>query len=324
MAHLFLFQGWHTSCLNALLGVALDDSTWVGSAAPSTIQAYIAAAVAAAIVPYATTSYVDSGLSGKSATGHTHALADVVNLVSSLAGKASSVHTHSESDVTNLVIDLAGKAASVHTHAQSDVTNLVSALSGKSNTGHTHAESDVTNLVSDLAGKAASVHTHPQADVTNLVSDLAAKAASVHTHLGIPTLLRLNADSAQSSNVTFSNLFTQAVLANEVWAFEAIIYYLSAAVTTGIVLQVDSPASPAASQISMVTYETAILPRNLTAAQGVALVGTAGLTTVLETRVSGLIEMGASGGNIVVKFRSEVNASAITAKRGSWARFYKF
>ena len=288
---LFHLEGWHTSCFTALLDVYHD--------LPALILT-------------------------KSDIGHTHPQSDVVSLVSDLAARAALVHTHAQSDVVNLVSALAGKAASVHTHSQADVTNLVSALTGKASSVHTHAESDVTNLVSDLAGKALSVHTHAESDVTNLVSDLAGKAASVHTHIGIPTLFRVTADVAQSSNVTFTNLFTQAVLANEVWAFDIIVYYLSAAATTGIVLQVDSPSSPAASQISMVTYETAILPRNLTAAQGVALVGTAGLTTVLETRISGLIEVGATPGNIVAKFRSEVNASAITVKRGSWARFYKF
>lgn len=59
-------------------------------------------------------------------------------------------------------------------------------------------------------------------------------------------------------------------------------------------------------------------------AQGVALIGTAGLSTVLEARISGLIENGSNAGNIVIKFRSEVNASAVTVKRGSFGNFYKF
>lgn len=46
-----------------------------------------------------------------------------------LAGKAATSHTHAQADVTNLVSDLAGKAATSHTHAQADVTNLVSDLS---------------------------------------------------------------------------------------------------------------------------------------------------------------------------------------------------
>lgn len=107
------------------------------------------------------------------------------------------------------------------------------------------------------------------------------------------------------------------------WSFECVLYFLTAAATTGIVLQADSPTSPAASQISFTTFETATVIRNLTGAQGVALIGTAGLATVLEARITGTIENGANAGNIVIKFRSEVNASAVTAKRGSWGRFYK-
>lgn len=228
-----------------------------------------------------------------------YAVASAVAL--SLAQKADAAHTHAQSDITGLVADLAAKAAAVHTHAQSDITGLVSAL----------------------AGKAASVHTHAESDITNLVSDLAAKAAAVHTHTGIPVLFRLNADSANSSSTTFTNLFSQPALAGEVWSFDCILYFLTAAATTGLVVQVDSPTSPTASQISFTTFETAIVVRNLAGAQGVALVGTAGLSTVLEARVSGTIEVGANAGNIILKFRSEVNASAATAKRGSWGRFYK-
>ena len=68
---------------------------------------------------------------------------------------AAAVHTHAQADVINLVADLAAKAALSHTHAQADVTNLVSDLAGKSAVGHTHAQADVTNLVSDLAAKQA-------------------------------------------------------------------------------------------------------------------------------------------------------------------------
>jgi len=44
---------------------------------------------------------------------------------------AAATHTHAQADVTDLVSDLAGKAASVHTHAQSDVTGLAAALAAK-------------------------------------------------------------------------------------------------------------------------------------------------------------------------------------------------
>lgn len=176
---------------------------------------------------------------------------------------------------------------------------------------------------SGLAGKSNTGHGHTQAEITNLVSDLASKAASSHTHAGLVTLARVNADVQNSSNSSFTNLFTIPILANEVWSFECYVYFLTAATTTGIVLQGDSPASPVASQLSLVTGETATAIRNLVGAQGVALVGTAGLATVLEARLSGTIENGSNAGNLVIKFRSEVNGSAVTVKRGSWGRFFK-
>jgi hypothetical protein len=231
-----------------------------------------------------------------------------------LSGKAALSHSHSQSDITGLVSDLAAKAV------QADVT---AALAGKANVSHTHGQSDITNLVSDLASKAASSHTHLQSDVTNLVSDLAGKSPTSHTHTGLVTLARVSSDVQNSSNSSFTNLFTIPILANEVWSFDCVIYFLTAATTTGIVMQADSPASPVASQISFRTHETATASRNLTGAQGVALVGTAGLATVLEARISGTIENGSNAGNIVIKFRSEVNASAVTVKRGSFGIFYK-
>lgn len=152
---------------------------------------------------------------------------------------------------------------------------------------------------------------------------LAGKSDSGHTHAGLPVMARVNADVQNSSNSSFTNLFTIPILADEVWSFDCRIYFLTAATTTGLVLQGDSPASPVASQLSLLTGETATALRNLVGAQGVALVGTAGLATVLEARLSGTIENGSNAGNIVIKFRSEVNGSAVTVKRGSWARFYK-
>jgi hypothetical protein len=174
-----------------------------------------------------------------------------------------------------------------------------------------------------MSGKADVSHSHPQSDITNLISDLAGKSDSSHTHAGLVTLARINADVQNSSGSSFTNLFTIPILANEVWSFDCVIYFLTAASTTGIVLQADSPNSPIASQVSLLTLETATTLRDLTGAQGVALIGTAGLSTVLEARISGTIENGSNAGNIVIKFRSEVNASAVTVKRGSFGRFYK-
>lgn len=58
-------------------------------------------------------------------------LATDAALTAGLATKAASSHTHAQADITNLVSDLAGKAAASHTHAQADITNLVSDLAAK-------------------------------------------------------------------------------------------------------------------------------------------------------------------------------------------------
>lgn len=62
------------------------------------------------------------GITGKSDTAHTHAIANVTGLQTALDGKqasgsyAAAIHTHAQADVTNLVSDLASKAASGHNH----------------------------------------------------------------------------------------------------------------------------------------------------------------------------------------------------------------
>lgn len=212
-----------------------------------------------------------------------------------------------------------------HTHPINEVTSLQSSLDGKAATVHTHSISDVTSLQSSLDGKAATVHTHVIGDTTGLQVALDGKAALVHTHAGLPVMKRVpTADATNNSNVTFVNLFTQAILAGEVWSFDGIIYWFSAAGTTGLVTQVDAPASPTFSQCLMATAESATAYRNLPAAAGAVMTGTASATAaIIPAYISGTIENGANAGNIVIKFRSEVNTSLVTVKRGSWCRFYK-
>lgn len=278
---------------------------------------------------------LQAALDGKSATGHTHAVADVTGLQNALDGKSATGHTHADkadvshghavADVAGLQTTLDGKSATGHGHAIADITNLQTALNSKAeNESVANLDTSVQDLSSQLSGKADVTHGHEIADVAGLQGALDGKAALAHTHSGIPSMARVTVDTANSSNTVFQNLFSKAVLANEIWSFEATIYFSAAAATTGLVVQVDSPTSPTASQISFVTMESVTATRNLTGAQGVALVGTAsGAATVLEANVSGTIEVGSTPGNIVIKFRSEVSGSAITVKRGSWAKFFK-
>jgi hypothetical protein len=134
---------------------------------------------------------------------------------------------------------------------------------------------------------------------------------------------RVAADTPNSSNVTFTNIFTQAALASEKWSFEATIFFKSAATTTGLVTAVDAPAASVL-QAGLVTGETATAWRTLpTTTLGGAMVGTAGLTTVLVAYCTGTVEVQGTPGNLVLKFRSEVNGSALTVMRGSFCKFMK-
>lgn len=72
------------------------------------------------------------GGGGSSSWGSiTGTLSAQTDLQTALDAKAAAAHTHAQADVTNLVADLAGKAALAHTHAQADVTGLVADLAGK-------------------------------------------------------------------------------------------------------------------------------------------------------------------------------------------------
>lgn len=138
---------------------------------------------------------VDSALSSTSTNPVQN---KVVN--TALSGKANTSHTHTQSQVTGLETALAGKAASSHSHAQSDITGLSTALSGKSDTSHSHSVATTSAAgfmsgddKSKLDGIAAgankiTVDTALSSTSTNPVQNkvintaLSGKAASSHTH----------------------------------------------------------------------------------------------------------------------------------------------
>lgn len=73
---------------------------------------------------------INTALTGKANTNHTHSITNITNLRSQLDGKANSVHTHDDRYYTETEIDekLNGKADSNHTHSIGNVTNLQSKL----------------------------------------------------------------------------------------------------------------------------------------------------------------------------------------------------
>lgn len=91
-----------------------------------------------------------------------------------LTGKANTNHTHSITNITNLQSQLDGKAKVQHNHTFATVVNLQSALDSKSETGHTHDDRyyTETEMNTKLNDKANSSHTHSIGNVTNLQSKL--------------------------------------------------------------------------------------------------------------------------------------------------------
>lgn len=73
---------------------------------------------------------INTALTGKANTNHTHSITNITNLQSQLDGKANSVHTHDDRYYTETEMDskLNGKANSNHTHSIGNVTNLQSKL----------------------------------------------------------------------------------------------------------------------------------------------------------------------------------------------------
>lgn len=69
----------------------------------------------------ASQSDLSTGLSGKAALSHTHAIADTTGLQGALDGKAALSHSHAIADVTGLQTALDGKAAASHSHSKADL-----------------------------------------------------------------------------------------------------------------------------------------------------------------------------------------------------------
>ena len=73
---------------------------------------------------------INTALTGKANTNHTHGITNITNLQSQLDGKANSVHTHDDRYYTETEMNtkLNDKANSSHTHSIGNVTNLQSKL----------------------------------------------------------------------------------------------------------------------------------------------------------------------------------------------------
>lgn len=176
--------------------------------------------------------------------------------------------------------------------------------------------------------------TQPQIDAANAVvtgfdwsqatDDLWAAKAKQRVIGGI-TPVRLGADRTNST-VNFADCtgLSFELAPNSHYAFEFVGAYTAAAGTTGLQIAINGPASPnlvaAASQIA--TSATAV-QNGVAANYDVGNNATAsGGATALPFWIKGNISTGANGGTFVLRFRSEIAASTVTIKAGSYGLLY--
>lgn len=138
-------------------------------------------------------------------------------------------------------------------------------------------------------------------------------------------IVKTTADQAISvTTLTDIAGLSMPIAANADLIFEALLVWQSAAATTGIRLAINGPAGALeiTALVEIQTSATAFALQLHTGYQGGA--ATASIDTANTRRVarlSGVVRNGATAGAVSVQAASEVAGSAVTVKRGSWARY---
>ena len=149
-------------------------------------------------------------------------------------------------------------------------------------------------------------------------------AWQLQTNLRGPSALRLgrlDIALSSSSNSIWSTVFSVPIEPQTCLSFQAWLYFTAAAPGTGLVTSLNGPPGAAAVIVTMLTGESKTNLRNLSATgYDIPLIGTGsgGSNTNLSAQVSGTVENGSGSGSLLLRFRSEVNGSAVTRARGSW------
>lgn len=137
------------------------------------------------------------------------------------------------------------------------------------------------------------------------------------------TGVRVAADQA-TSNPAFIDVpgmqFPVAPNSNYEFIFKGA--YTAASATTGLQLSVNGPASPTFMRAIGTIFSSTTAPLvGAIGAYDAPIAGTAsGGATALPFELAGTLSTGAAGGTLSLRFRTEVNGSAVTILRGSWGK----
>lgn len=265
---------------------------------------------------------LNSALSGKQAAGsyanatHTHATSDVTGLDTALSGKAASTHSHAIADVTGLQTALDGKqasgsyAAATHSHAISDTTGLQTALDGKAASTHNHAASDInsgTMATARLGSGTANSTTFLRGDQT-----WAAPPAVAYTHVSKSSGATTTGANTTPVSVTGASFSYEANSTYRIWVMGRV---NSTAATTGISMHFDLSSAVTAIDFQNIHALAAGTTGTLTGGYSIADDTSAGTSSgvpagPLDVPITGwgLLVTGANTGTAQLRVRSETTA----------------
>lgn len=130
-------------------------------------------------------------------------------------------------------------------------------------------------------------------------------------------------NSSDGTNLVDVNDLTWAVEAGGVYILDGLVMALAAATTTGLALALNGPASPTIIQYATLS-PVAATSTNWWAATtyDTALVATGSVSTAnpYPVRFNAFLVNGVNAGTLALRFRTEVDTSQVTIKRGSWGR----